>query len=117
MKCDELRIENACVYGPDAKVYLAEQVDEAITELKNEINRKEAVEQRWFEQCMEARSEAIRLKRALWLARAEWARSSALSYHLIEDHPNKDIAETYKRKANKWEKVKEKFIKKAEEYK
>ena len=37
MKCDELRIENACVYGPDAKVYLAEQVDAAIAELKARI--------------------------------------------------------------------------------
>ena len=35
MLCDELRIENACVYGPDAKVYRAEQVDAAIEELKD----------------------------------------------------------------------------------
>ena len=47
-----------------------------------------------------------RLKRMLWLARTEWARSSALSYHLIECHPNKDAAATYKRKANKWERLK-----------
>ena len=37
MKCDELRIENACVYGSDAKVYLAEQVDAAIAELKQKL--------------------------------------------------------------------------------
>lgn len=58
-----------------------------------------------------------RLQRALWLARAEWARSSALSYHLIESYPDKDVAATYKRKANKWEKSKDKCLKKAEEYK
>ena len=65
----------------------------------------------------ELKAENVRLKRALWLARAEWARSSSLSYHLIECHPNKDVAATYKRKANKWEKVKDKCLKKAEEYK
>ena len=64
----------------------------------------------------EADAEIRRLKRALWLARAEWARSSALSYHLIESHPNKDVAATYKRKANKWENAKDKCLKKAEEY-
>lgn len=61
--------------------------------------------------------EIRRLRRALWRARAELARSSALSYHLIEDHPDKDVAETYKRIANKWEKVKDKCLKKAELYK
>ena len=58
-----------------------------------------------------------RLRRTLWIARAEWARSSALSYHLIESHPDKDVSATYKRKANKWEKAKDKCLKKAEEYK
>lgn len=61
------------VYGTiaDADVYLKKDADAAIAELKNEINRKEAVRQRWFERCMEARTENVRLKRALWLARAE----------------------------------------------
>lgn len=99
-----------------ADYYLKSDVDAAIDELKAEINRKEGVGQRWFERCMEARTENIRLKRALWLARAEWARSSALSYHLIESHPDKDAAATYKRKANKWEKVKDKCRSKAERY-
>ena len=42
MLCDELRIENDCVYGPDAKVYLAEQVDAAIAELKQKLAEQEA---------------------------------------------------------------------------
>jgi len=101
MKCDELKAYtyddmldgNADV---DIEYYPKSEVGAAIEELKAE-NRG--------------------LKRALWLARAEWARSSSLSYHLIESHPNKDVAATYKRKANKWEKVKDKCLKKAEEYK
>lgn len=51
--------------------YPKAEVDAAIAELKAEINRKEGVGKRWFEQCMEARAENVRLKRALWLARVE----------------------------------------------
>lgn len=80
----------------DNLFYIKSEVDEVIAEKDAEI---------------------CRLKRALWLARAEWARSSALSYHLIESHPDKDVAATYKRKANKWENAKDKCLKKAEEYK
>lgn len=47
-------------------------LEKEIAELKSEIRRKEAVEQRWFEQCMEARSEAIRLKHALYKACVNW---------------------------------------------
>ena len=100
-----------------SEYYNADDVDAEIAELKCEINRKESVGERWFARCMKERTENIKLKRALWLARAEWARSSALSYHLIECHPDKDAAATYKRIANKWEKVKDKCIKKAEDYK
>ena len=77
----------------------------------------ESVQASMYCDVVDANMENRKLKRALWLARAEWARSSALSYHLIENHPNKDVAETYKRKANKWEKAKDKCLKKAEEYK
>ena len=77
----------------------------------------EDVQASMYADVVDANMEVRRLKRALWLARAEWARSSALSYHLIESHPDKDAAATYKRKANKWEKAKDKCLKKAEEYK
>jgi len=76
----------------------------------------ESVQASAYAESVDAGMENRRLKRALWLARAEWARSSSLSYHLIESHPNKDVAATYKRKANKWEKVKDKCLKKAKEY-
>ena len=70
MKCDELN-EKIQITNDTRMVYLKSEVDAAIAELKAEINRKEAVEKRWFEQCMEARAENVRLKRALWLARVE----------------------------------------------
>ena len=88
--------------------------DKEIEELKQKL---ESVQASMYCDVVDANMEVRRLRRALWIARAEWARSSALSYHLIESHPNKDVAETYKRKANKWEKVKDKCLKKAEEYK
>ena len=52
------------------EVCLKEDVDATIAELKDEINRKEGVEKRWFAQCMEARTENVRLKRALWKLKA-----------------------------------------------
>lgn len=50
--------------------YDKSEVDAVITDLKSEIDYEHGVEQRWFERCMEARAENVRLKRALWLARA-----------------------------------------------
>ena len=132
------------VYGTiaDADVYLKKEADEAIAELKEfaedacierddnqtaidelqaenaELKQKlEDAQATAYAESVDAGMRERRLKRALWLARAEWARSSALSYHLIESHPDKDAAATYKRKANKWEKAKDKCLKKAEEYK
>lgn len=54
----------------DVLAKLEEQESE-IAELKAEIKRKETVGQRWFERCMEARTENVGLERAIWLARAE----------------------------------------------
>lgn len=66
-------------------------LEKEIAELKSEIRRKEAVEQRWFEQCMEARSEAIRLKRALWLARAERAEARKNYWYARSCHEGDDF--------------------------
>jgi hypothetical protein len=122
MKCDNLigRTFNGEVY------VLASEAMEAIAELKKklmpclngdciltcEVVEKYGKENAELKQKLEdakatAYAESIdvgmrerRLRRALWIARAEWARSSALSYHLIESHPDKDVSATYKRKAN-----------------
>lgn len=143
MKCDELESFTDETFGDGkCEVYDAVKVDAAIAELKQKIAEKESwvkmlgegekalslelektkkkledAKATAYAESVDAGMENRRLKRALWLARAEWARSSALSYHLIESHPDKDAAATYKRKANKWEKVKDKCLKKAEEYK
>ena len=96
----------------NADAYFAERLaekDDEIAELKSEIRRKEAVEQRWFERCMEARSEAIRLKRALWLARAERAKTEHLS-KIMYSTLFRDFIE-------KWVNVERKCRAKAEEYK
>ena len=79
MKCDELN-EKIQITNDTRMVYLKSEVDAAIAELKAEINRKEAVEKRWFERCMEARAENVMLKRALWLARAKRATEKADSF-------------------------------------
>jgi hypothetical protein len=105
-----------CNYGKelcDTLYYRKSEADEAIDELKAKL---ENVQASMYADVVDANMENRRLRRALWIARAEWARSSALSYHLIESHPDKDVSATYKRKANKWEKAKDKCLNKAEEY-
>lgn len=52
------------------QVYIKSEADKVIAELKAKINHKDAVEKRWFERCMEARTENVRLKRALWKLKA-----------------------------------------------
>ena len=54
-----------------------------VEELKAEINRKEGVGQRWFARCMEERVENVRLKRALWLARAEKAKTAKNMFDIL----------------------------------
>ena len=112
MKCDELKVRPYTIL-PSGQCYDKDEVDAAIAELKSKL---ESVQASAYADSVDAGMRERRLMRALWLARAEWARSSALSYHLIEDHPDKDAAATYKRKANKWEKAKDKCLKKAEEW-
>ena len=89
MKCDELTLYHS--KSLNLPIYVASEVDAAIAELKSEIRRKEAVGQRWFEQCMEARSEAIRLKRALWLARAERAEARKNYWYARSCHEGDDF--------------------------
>lgn len=72
MKCDELKVYHCNEqHNEYTEFHLKSDVDAAIDELKAEINHKEGVGLRWFERCMEARTENVKLKRALWLSRAE----------------------------------------------
>lgn len=125
------------------KIYLKSEVDAAIAELKAEIRRKEGVEQRWFERCMEERTENAelkkklenvqasmhadvvdanmenrRLKRALWIARAKRAQEKIAWFKLwnasISTMNPEDGA---RQEFDKWKRNLGKFLKKAEEYK
>ena len=115
------------------RVYIKSEVDTAIAELKDEINRKDGVGKRWFEQCMEARAENVRLKRALWLDRAERAHVTTLLWNVycyqnnclyfrdfmpencnpFRDLPKKTAMEW----SDLWESIETKCRSKAEEYK
>lgn len=101
----------------DVLAKLEEQESE-IAELKAEIKRKETVGQRWFERCMEARSENIKLKCALWIARAKRALEKIAWFKLwnasISTMNPEDCA---RQEFDKWKKNLGKFLKKAEEYK
>ena len=114
MKCDELIEKIKQAYDDYRHKFIPINLDITIVDLLGAFAELKATA---YTDSVDAGMCERKLKRALWLARAEWARSSALSYHLIESHPDKDVAATYKRKANKWEKVKDKCLKKAEEYK
>lgn len=113
MKCDELKAYKGDVtipvYGTiaDAKVYLKEKADEAITELKasiadleglnhdlcERVTENDGIRQHWEEieqtraenerlkaKLVEQDAENRRLKRALWLARAKRATEKADSF-------------------------------------
>jgi len=123
MKCDELEAEQWLDYsGEPMPCYPKAKADAAIAELKDEINRKEGVGQRWFERCMEARIENVKLKRALWLARAE------LCHRLdVDRYLRKHINSWYNENCLTWDeacvamevkmcKAENKCLKKAEEY-
>lgn len=81
-----------------------EQKEKEIEELNSEINRKNAVGYRWFKRCMEARTENIRLKRALYKACANWAHFAVAFF---AKYSTKE----------KWRKMENKCLAKAKEYK
>lgn len=74
-----------------------------IKELEAENNRKDGVCKRWFERCMEARTENIKLKRALYKACANWAH---VAVAFFSSYTTKE----------KWRKMENKCRIKAEEY-
>lgn len=128
MKFDEIykKVINSCRAFEQRRVPISidlkiEDLRDALVESNDMIEKlKQKLEDAKataYTESVDAGMRERRLKRTLWLARAEMARSSALSYHLIESHPDRDMAATYKRKANKWEKAKDKCLDKAEEYK
>ena len=125
MKCDELKDYD---YDPDfpfqsrGRFYVADEVEAAIDELKAEHHKErheyikmiaelkqklEDAKATAYAESVDAGMRERRLKRALWLARAEMARTSAWVFWSRKDDYN----------YNKWKKVERKCRAKAEEYK
>jgi len=127
MKCDELK--PLVFLLSEFEVYKANEVDAAIAELKAENERLKKCEV-WMKQhfyceeviaCESAKNR--RLKRALWLARAERAKERKYKYETWERNEMKkfnrdgDLIAIVSMKARKWRRVEIKCLKKAEEYK
>ena len=104
MKCDKLiRWQDKDL----TEYYEAESVDTAIAELKAKLKESEEARYEADADAADYYQENRRLKRALWLARAEMARTSAWVFWNRKDDYN----------YNKWKKVERKCRAKAEGYK
>lgn len=88
--------------------YIKSEADMVIAELKAELkaeeNRKDGVGKRWFERCMEMRTENRRLRRALYKACANWAHFAVAFF---SSYATKE----------KWRKMENKCRAKEDEYK
>ena len=103
MKCDELKRKYSDITGP---YYGCNEVNEAIAELKQKL---EDVQASMYADVVDANMENRRLKRALWIARAERAKTEHLS-KIMYSTLFRDFIE-------KWVNVERKCRAKAEEYK
>ena len=113
MKCDELNlVENPIEWG---LYYDKSDVDAAIEELKQKLEDAKATA---YTESVDAGIENRKLKRALWLARAERAIEKIAWFKLwnasISTMNPEDGA---RQEFDKWKKSLGKFLKKAEEYK
>lgn len=125
MKCDELKAINAYqlttntedsdVYihndefgcgGDLVECYLKSEVDEAIAELKAKL---ESVQASAYADSVDAGMRERRLRRALYKACANWADVEVFERTVGIDDPNVE--------ANRWAVMRNKCLKKAEEYK
>lgn len=142
MKCNELKVYSQCYDGTDGLFYLKSEVDEAIAEIKakfdkaiaerdgnqvciDAINKKlEDVQATAYAESVDAGMRERRLKRALWLARAEIAKAMKAIVNLdnyLSLHKNSKWFGIYATRIDtwfyKWDNVEHKCLKKAEEYK
>ena len=151
MLCDELKRfdvvgkyrdeETMQEFRQDGECYDADEVDAAIEELKQKLDKTiaerdgnqvciDALKQKLEDAKATAYAEMVdagmrerRLKRALWIARAERAKDRKYKYETWERNERKkfnwdgDLIAIVSIKARKWRSVEIKCIKKAEEYK
>lgn len=125
MKCDKLKpIDLECNIGKDVngvehrepwKAYDIDEVDDSIAELKQIL---EDVQATAYAESVDAEMRDRRLKRALWLARANRALEKIAWFNLWNAgistmNPEDGARQEY----DKWKKSLGKFLKKAEDYK
>lgn len=104
MKFDKLEKWYAGQCSPSCVVYGANEVDEAIAELKQKLEDAKATA---YTESVDAGMRERRLRRALWLARAERAKEMAKGYNAVVEWCSH----------SRWIEVERKCLKKAEEYK
>ena len=131
MKCDELKRfdivgkysdeETMYEFRPYGECYDADEVDAAFAELKQKIEDAKATA---YAESVDACMRERRLKRSLWLDRAERARAMKAIENLdnyLSLHKNSKWFGIYATRIDtwyyKWDNVERKCLKKAEEYK
>ena len=119
MKCDELETEQWLDYGGEPMpCYPAKDVDEAIAELKARIHELESMPHTDNSAVIELLSEELRAtKRALWMARALIAKHVANFCYYIAHYGKMNKVKKIYQDQDKWDKIEELCIKKAEKYK
>lgn len=126
MKCDELKAYKGDVtipvYGTiaDAKVYLKEKADEAITELKAALKESEEARYEAVADAADYYQENRRLRRLLWRAIALFCARSCEYFNGIMSHclmGQDDLYHRCEKKKNKYLNAMYKCKAKAEEYK
>ena len=119
MKCDELEKWYAGQFSPSAVVFGANEVEAAIAELKAENERLksklESVQASAYADSVDAGMREHRLRRALWLARAEKAKHIATFCYYALHYGRVPVREIYQCQ-DKWDEVERKCRAKAEEY-
>ena len=130
MKCDELKRfnivgkysdeETMYEFRPDGECYDADEVDAAIAELKAKLEDAKSTA---YAESVDAGMRERRLKRSLWLDRAERARAMKAIENLdnyLSLHKNSKWFGIYATRIDtwyyKWDNLERKCLKKAEEY-
>lgn len=105
MKCDELKSFVCGGWCCSEETYHKKDVDEAIAELKQKL---EDVQTTAYADSVDSGMRERRLKRALWLARAEKAKTESKYWYAIYVFEKKE--EPYTIKHNYWREDEERFL-------
>ena len=113
--------EGYCIeFEEDDEVYLKSEADKVIAELEQRLEDAKATA---YAESVDAGMRERKLKRALWLARADRAKGQKYKYETWERNETKkfnrdvDLIALVSMKARTWRRVEIKCLKKAKEYK